>query len=83
MFGVSMFSLIMSQFIEIMMNQKSLWQVGNHQELTKWIALLSRFNNGHPLNKDLITEIEEFFNFYWENNRLSAIQSEKDKRFVT
>jgi hypothetical protein len=55
MFGVSVFSLIMSQFIEIMMSQKKIWKVGQHEDLTKWIALLSRFNNGHPLNKDLIS----------------------------
>ena len=65
MFGVANFSFIMSQFIEILLNYKSLWEVGKHKDLSKWIALLSRFNNGNPLNKDLITKIEDFFDYYW------------------
>ena len=82
MFGVAVFSFIMGQFIEILMNYKSLWKVGHHKDLSKWIALLSRFNNGNPLNKELITKIEDFFNYYWENNRLSALSSEADIRFM-
>lgn len=65
------------------MNYKSLWKVGHHKDLSNWIALLSRFNNGNPLNKELITKIEDFFNYYWENNRLSAITNESDRRFMT
>tara|TARA_B110000305_G_C19152659_1_gene498811 strand:+ start:442 stop:651 length:210 start_codon:yes stop_codon:yes gene_type:complete len=68
----------MGQFIEILMNYKSLWKQGDHKNLSAWIALLSRFNNGNPLNKDLITRIEDFFDFYWVNNRLSALSNEKD-----
>ena len=82
MFGVTVFSFIMGQFIEILMNYKSLWAVGHHKDLSKWIALLSRFNNGNPLNKDLITKIEDFFDYYWEHNRLSALSSESDLRFM-
>ena len=74
--GVAVFSFIMGQFIDILMNYKSLWIVGYHKDLSQWIALLSRFNNGNPLNKELITKIEDFFNYYWQNNRLSPIQSE-------
>ena len=55
LFGVSVFSFIMGQFIEILMNYKSLWKVGHHKDLSNWIALLARFNNGNPLNKNLIT----------------------------
>ena len=73
----------MSQFIEIMLSQKSLWKVGDHQGLSKWIALLQRFHNGHPLDKDLITKIENFFNFYWENNRLQALECGEGRRFMT
>jgi hypothetical protein len=72
----------MGQFIEILMNYKSLWKVGHHKDLSKWIALLSRFNNGNPLNKELITKIEDFFDYYWQNNRMSAIENEMDQRFM-
>lgn len=82
LFGVSVFSFIIGQFIEIMRNYKSLWAVGHHKDLSKWISLLSRFNNGNPLKKEMITEIEDFFNFYWENNRMFALASERDLRFM-
>lgn len=80
--GVSIFSFIMGQFIEILMNYNSLWEVGQHKDLSKWIALLSRFNGGNPLGKELVTKIEDFFDFYWKNNRLSAMSSEADMRFM-
>ena len=83
LFGVTMFSFIMSQFIEILLNYNSLSQFGNHKDLSKWIALLSRFNNGNPLNKDLITQIEDFFDYYWENNRLGAFVLDEDLRFMS
>jgi hypothetical protein len=51
--------------------------------LSKWIALLTRFNNGNPLKKDLITKIEDFFEYYWEHNRMQALKSEEDIRFVS
>ena len=64
------------------MNYKSLWKVGHHKDLSKWIALLSRFNSGSPLNRELITKIEDFFEYYWENNRLSALKNSSDVRFM-
>ena len=82
MFGVAIFSFIMGQFIEILMNYKKVWEVGQHRDLSQWIALLARFNNGNPLCKDLITKIEDFFNYYWENNRLAAITSSTHLRFM-
>ena len=82
MFGVATFSFIMSQFIEILLNYKSLWMEGHPKDLSKWIALLSRFNNGNPLTKDLITKIEDFFDYYWAKNRLAALNTEHGERFM-
>ena len=65
------------------MNYQSLWQVGQHKDLSKWIALLSRFNNGKPISKEIINKIEDFFDYYWTHNRLAALSSEKDKRFMS
>ena len=78
MIGVAVFSLVMGQFIDILMNYKKLGQVGEGKDLSKWIALLSRFNNGNPINKDLINKIEDFFDYYWTKNRMAAIKSETD-----
>ena len=83
LFGVAVFSYIMGNFIEILMGYKSLEYTGDHKELSKWIALLTKFNESHPLSKDLITKIEDFFEFYWKNNPLLAFKSDDDQRFLS
>jgi hypothetical protein len=84
MLGVSVFSYIMGNFIKILMGYRLLDQSGkNLRELSKWIALLTKFNEANPLNKELITKIEDFFEFYWENNPLLAMKSEQDLRFLS
>ena len=65
MLGVSVFSYIMGNFIEILMGYRSMEQNGDHRELSKWVALLTKLNEATPLSKDLITEIEDFFEYYW------------------
>ena len=49
----------------------------------KWIALLARFNNGYPLSKELITQIEDFMNYYWKYNRLDILADGTGKRFMS
>jgi len=82
MLGVSVFSYIMGNFIEILMGYRSMEQVGDHKELSKWVALLTKFNEANPLSKELITQIEDFFDYYWSNNPLLAFKSENDLRFI-
>lgn len=64
------------------MSHKSRFVTGQPRELSKWIALLSRFNNGHPLKKDIISKIEDFFEYSWTCNRLNAVKSKQDQRFM-
>ena len=82
LFGVTMFSFIMGQFMDIIMYLNSFKDSGNHKDLTKWISLLARYNNGNPLEKSMITEIESFFDYYWDFNRLEALKSEDDLLFL-
>ena len=56
--------------------------VGDGRGLQKWLGLLSKYNSGKPLNKDLILKIEKYFMYYWENNRLSAMTDPKDLKFM-
>jgi hypothetical protein len=46
------------------------------------LGLLSKYNGGKPLNKDLISRIEDHFDYYWANNRLSALTTDIDKKFL-
>ena len=72
LFGVVVFSYIMGNLIEIMLNYNNIEQKPKHKELTKWIALLSKFNDGNKLPKSLVLKIEDHFNFYWDNNPLAT-----------
>ena len=82
MLGVAVFSIIMNNLMDILRDLKSIDVKGEHRDLSKWIAMLSKFNGGHPLSKEIITTIEDFFEFYWSNNKMVAFQSEIDKRFM-
>ena len=54
MLGVSVFSFIMGHFINILISYKNLNSNSvDYKDLTKWIALLTRFNDGIKLNVDL------------------------------
>lgn len=60
--GVSIFSFIMGHFIEILVSYKNLNTSSyDHRDLTKWIALLTKYNQGSKLNIDLVNSIEDFF----------------------
>ena len=72
----------MGEFIEILMRYKSRFVVGFPRDLSKWIALLSRFNNGNHLNKEIITKIEDFFDYSWNFNRVNALKTKQDHRFL-
>ena len=49
MIGVIVFSFIMGNLIEIMLHMNSLQFNFDHRELTRWIALLAKFNKGSKL----------------------------------
>ena len=82
LFGVAIFSYIMSTFIEILMDYRSLEKFNDHKNLTKWIALLSKYNDGVALKRSLILEIEDYMSYYWDNNRLQAFTTELDQKFM-
>jgi len=64
--GVTFFSIIMNNLMNLINDQKSINNQGCNNDLSKWIALLTRFNGGSPLSKDIINKIEDFFEFYWD-----------------
>jgi hypothetical protein len=81
--GVTVFSLIMNKFIQILNDYKEMTDNRDDRNLSKWIILMSKFNEGKPLPRDLVDGIENFFNFYWENNPLMAFKSEEDLKFIS
>jgi potassium voltage-gated channel Eag-related subfamily H protein 8 len=82
--GVASFSFIMGNFIEMLMEFRNVTAENeDHAGLTKFFGLLSRFNKGHPLQKDMTRKIEEYFDNYWSKDLNFAMKSEQDKRFLS
>jgi len=82
MFGVTVFSYIMGNLIEILAAFSSLELAHDHRDLTKWIALLSKLSGVKKLKKSLVTKIEEHFEFYWNNNPLDSFMVSEHQNIV-
>lgn len=81
--GVCVFSIVLSRLMDILGEFRKIEKVGEHKLLSKWIAMLSKFNHGNPLSKDTIIQIECFFDYYWTNNRMSPFNEEGTKKFAS
>lgn len=70
LFGVVVFGIIMNRLIEILLYFKKIDGETEDTDLAKWIAMLSKYNGGQPMDKDVITKIEDFFQYFWSNNKM-------------
>lgn len=79
--GVAFFSYIISTFISIVQKIQNIEERDeNYTNLNNWLTILRYFNKGKVIPKELTQEIEHYFDFYWENERLGDIQ--QDNEFV-
>jgi Ion channel len=77
--GVAAFSFIMGNFIDMLMEFRSVTAENeDHAGLTKFFGLLTRFNKGHPLNKEMTRRIEQYFDYYWSKDLNYAMKSDLD-----
>ena len=83
--GVTIFSLIMNKLMDVLKDFKEMGftEGSSPRDLAKWIKLLAKINDGKPLQKDLVARIEDFFEFYWVNDRMRTLKSEADKRITS
>ena len=75
--GVSVFSFIMGSLIEILHQYRDMHKNGDGSDLTQWLSLLAHFNGSKPLNRELVSEIEDFFEYYWQNDKHAALRSKE------
>jgi hypothetical protein len=73
----------MNNLMEILSNFKDIGKEGDSKNLSKFVLLLAKFNNGLPMKRDIITKIEDFFDYYWVNDILRALKTEKDEMFIS
>jgi hypothetical protein len=84
LFGIAIFSLIMGNFIDMLMEFKVVTAENeDNSDLSKWFGLLARFNKGRPLSKEITRKIESYFDYYWAQDRNYGMKKEEDKRFMS
>lgn len=44
------------------------------EALTKWAGILARFNKGMPLPNKMIRKMENYFDYYWKNDKNFAMK---------
>lgn len=77
LFGVLVFSIIMSNFSEILEKVAEInADLDEGDELTRFFGLLKKFNGGRNINDPLKQKIEKFFDYKWNNDKLMAINDE-------
>lgn len=70
LFGVTIFSFIMGNYMQILDSLRSLGKdYEDGDNLSKWLGLIKRFNNGRETSNQYKDIIEHFFNYRWQNDR--------------
>ena len=74
LFGVSIFSMAMGRFIEMVEQIKQFNQsLDEGDQLSRFFGVIERFNHGKPINIELKRDIEEHFNYKWNYDRNMAL----------
>lgn len=84
LFGVAFFSYVMGRIIEILENFNSEKgsedgsDLNSHFALENWFTLLARFKKNRVLSKKLKQKIVDYFEYFWEHDRLASIKADNE-----
>ena len=74
-----MFSFLMGNFIEILGTYKSLnSNFDDGDTLSKFFGTMKHFNHGDDMEDHLKRNIEDHFNYFWNNDKNQAFLTEAD-----
>ena len=77
------FSYIMGNFIAMIESYKALNKdIGEDDELAQFFSLMKRYNKNKEIKPELRKKIEEYFQFRWVENRMSAIDDDHEKALL-
>jgi hypothetical protein len=76
--GVTFFSTLTSNFIDIIQNMKLQKFTINEELFNQWFNLLKRFNNNRELSKNLKEEVYSSFTYFCENDRSQVLVEKKE-----
>ena len=80
LFGVAFFSYIMGRIIEILenLNSEKSGTENDETDLKNWFTMLARFKKNRILSKKLKKNIEDYFEYFWKNDRLASIKADNE-----
>lgn len=82
-FGVAIFALVMSQFLEIIETFKKIdEEIGDGDLLEAFFDLLRKMNGGQLFNVELQHMIEDHFDYRWKNDKNAAIDDNEEKALL-
>jgi len=77
--GVACFSYIMSIFIDMVNTIRTFSSdFSDGDQLSKFFGLIKRFNKDKEIDQEMKQEIEEYFEFKWNNDNNIAVSTEED-----
>lgn len=75
--GNAVFTYIMTEFLSYLADWKLIDRdLEDGDELHFFINILQFFNGGVPINHEFKHEIENYFNYYWSNDKNAAIKTD-------
>ena len=77
LFGVALFSIIISEFLDMIARiQSILSQQTDDELLEKFFVMIKSFNDQKMLNQSIIDEITTFMKFKWGNDKNNFLETE-------
>jgi len=81
--GVTFFSILMNNFIDVVQSMRSSSYTDNEDQLNRWFMLIKKIKN-QPFggNKDIDSKlkdrIEAHFRYFWDNDRTAVLLEKKE-----
>jgi hypothetical protein len=77
--GVAIFAYVMGNFLDVMIVMKDINEdLEDGNGLANFIGMLKNFNGGDPISIKLKENLENYFDYRWNNNKNWSIESESD-----
>ncbi len=82
-FGVTFFSILMNNFIDVVLSMKSSNFNDNEDRLQRWFILIKKIKNqpfggSADIPPQLRDRIEAHFRYFWDNDRIAVLLEKKE-----
>lgn len=89
-FMIIIFLFTLTVFSAVLGNMQALFSYadeiygsnGDPGKLERFFAVLVRYNNYLPLRGNVMKELEDYFQYYWANDRMAFISNEADQKIL-